>query len=325
MVTGVSTNSSRSSRTAKESIENHFGPGHIATEAVRVADGHEPNPGRLGRCEVTPVAGALTGPKLLHLGQATLPAQYGLQIVVGRILAERRKAVESDTAASGIEARLWNTKDSRAIGDVARQPGIGLCGLAKAFDLGAGEIEIAVGGGQVAHQPDDIPARRGDELREAEAPHARVELEVSAYALRYVRVHNGYLESRLTCPRDLGGKEWAHHENTSCRVLGTQLEPLGKGNHAKSTSARAERRAGRVHGPMPVRIRLHDRPKVGPVESGDQALDIAAKRTEVDRELGAVHRFIVEGWAGARLASCRAVCSDDSAALPKGIVCLARS
>jgi hypothetical protein len=145
---------------------------------------------------------------------------------------------------------------------VTRQLGVGLGDLAEALDLGASELEIAVGGGEMTHQPDYVAARRGEDLRETETAHAGVELEMDAHALGYVRVHDGDLESRLASPRNLGGKQRAHHENARRWILGPQLERLGERDHAESAGAGAERRAGRIHSPVPVGVRLHDRPQV---------------------------------------------------------------
>jgi hypothetical protein len=84
----------------------HLAAGHVAAEAVRVADGNQSDPGRLGRDEAAAVARALARLKLLHLSEAALPAQHRLQTVVVRIGAEGRQPVESDTTASGVEVRF---------------------------------------------------------------------------------------------------------------------------------------------------------------------------------------------------------------------------
>src|SRR5207248_5001 len=80
-------------------------PGQRALEAVRVADGHEPDPRLAFGDEAAPVAGALPGRQPLDLREVAFPAQDGLQPVAGRLLAEGREPVQRDPAARGVEPR----------------------------------------------------------------------------------------------------------------------------------------------------------------------------------------------------------------------------
>ncbi len=100
---------------------------------------------------------------------------------------------------------------------------VGLGQLAEALDLGACELEVAVGGGEVTHQADDVPARRREQLRQAEAPHAGIELDVDANVLGDVGVGNGDLEPGVASSGDLVATERRHHEDARGRVLGPHL------------------------------------------------------------------------------------------------------
>ena len=85
-------------------VDQHLGAREVSPKAVRVAHGHEPDPGRLLRDEAPPVPGALTGVQQLHLRELAAPGEHRLEAVLGRIRPERREPVERNAAARGREA-----------------------------------------------------------------------------------------------------------------------------------------------------------------------------------------------------------------------------
>ena len=128
----------------------------VAPEAVRVADRHEADPRRRLRDEAAPVARALARLEQLHLREVAVPPQHRLEAVVGGIGAERREAVERDTAARSVEARLRQPQRRRTVRDVPGQVAVLLGRDPKALDLLSRELGIAVRRREVAHQADDL-------------------------------------------------------------------------------------------------------------------------------------------------------------------------
>ena len=63
-------------------VDQHVRPGEIPPEAVRIADGHEPDPRRPLGDEAAPRVGALTGVEKLHLRQLAVPRKRGLEAVL---------------------------------------------------------------------------------------------------------------------------------------------------------------------------------------------------------------------------------------------------
>ena len=115
-VTGVPAGSSPGSSTANESIEivpttvrssppTRTRAGEVTPEAVRVADGHDPDPGWPRSDEPPAVTGALPDLEQLDPRDLAPPAEHGLEPVVGRVDAERREAVQRDPAAGRVEPR----------------------------------------------------------------------------------------------------------------------------------------------------------------------------------------------------------------------------
>jgi len=142
--------------TARLACHADLRPGEITTEAVRVAHRHDPDPGRSLRDEVPSVAGALSRLEQLDLCKARVPRQDRLQAVIGRIGVERRQAVEGDTAARGVEVGLGQSQRARTVGDMPGQMAVLLGRDAKALDLRACELGIAVRGCEVGHQADHL-------------------------------------------------------------------------------------------------------------------------------------------------------------------------
>src|SRR4051794_37136840 len=77
----------------------NLGAGQVAPEAVRVADGDDPDPRRPLGDERAPVARALTSLQLLDLREVAPPGERRLEPVRDRVLAEGRESVERDPAA----------------------------------------------------------------------------------------------------------------------------------------------------------------------------------------------------------------------------------
>ena len=147
---------------------------------------------------------------------------------------------------------------------------------------------VAVGGGEVAHHPDDLPGRRG-ELGKTPPPHARVELEVDADALGNLTVDDHELEAGVACLGDLATRSRAHDEDAHGAERPPQHEPLRHGRDAERRRAAPERGGTDVGGAVAVAVGLDHRPQLRPVERAEEPPRIAADRTEIDRQLRAGH------------------------------------
>ena len=94
----------------------------------------------------------------------------------------------------------------------ASSRGSAAAAAAKALELDLGEGRIHVGGREMAHQPDGVGGG-SEQLPGAEAPHARVELQVEGNALRKRRLGDGELESCVTRDPNVSVARRAHDEN----------------------------------------------------------------------------------------------------------------
>jgi len=94
-------------------------------------------------------------------------------------------------------------------------------GLDPTLDLTPGEGGVAVGRGEVRHQPDDV-TRRARQLREPVAAHTRVELEMAAHALRNLAVGDRELEPGLARLGDLAALRHRAEDEDAC---GRELAP----------------------------------------------------------------------------------------------------
>ena len=115
----------------------------------------------------------------------------------------------------------------------------------------------------MAHDADDVP-RRGGQLREPPAAHARVELEVHASrppgsGRPPRRARGGRRAPRRSRASDTGPITTMRALRSAAR----RWSASGKRRHAERGRARFERRLRDVDGAMAVSLRLHDRPKLG--------------------------------------------------------------
>src|SRR6476661_3325752 len=114
---------------------------------------------------------------------------------------------------------------------------------------------------------------------------------MDANALQNLAVGDHELEPGVASESDLtvraGG---AHHDDALRAVLVAQRETFGNGRDAERRRARTERGAGDVDRTVPVTVGLDDRPEPGAAECAQQSAHVAPQRTEVDRDLRAVHR-----------------------------------
>ena len=268
----------------------HLGSGQIAAKPVRVADRHDPDPGRPFRDEPPPVAAALARLQALDLREIAPPRKRGLEAVRARVLAEGREAVQRDPAASSVEARRREPQRGRAVGDVAHQVGVRLGRLAEALDLLLREGRVGVGCGQVRHEAHHL-GRRLRQLAEPPAAHARVELQVHAHAFGNLVAPDRKLELGLARLCDLAARRGrAHHQDPGERELSAQLQRLGHGRDAQGSCALVEHRAGDVHRSVAVGVRLHDRPELRALERPQQRARVAPHCAEIDGQLRPVHR-----------------------------------
>ena len=137
---------------ARLAADADLGTGERALESIRVADGHDPDPRRLLRDEAPAVAGALTRLQLLDLSKEALPGEDGLEDVVGRVAVERREPVDRAAAPHRVEVRLGEAQRRSAVRRVTGEVAVLLRRRAKAFELCAGEVGVAVGSRQMRHQ-----------------------------------------------------------------------------------------------------------------------------------------------------------------------------
>ena len=183
----------RADHGAANAVDDDLGPRQVAPEAVRVADRHEPDPGRLRRDEAAPVARALARVEQLHLGELGPPREDRAKPVVCRIAPERREAVEREATAGGRETRLRKRNRSSAVRDVRLETGVRRDHLAKARDLHPRESRILRRGRQMAHQPDGARGKLGT-FPKAVAAHTGVELDVERDPVRERRLRDRELE-----------------------------------------------------------------------------------------------------------------------------------
>src|SRR4051794_2015635 len=267
----------------------HLRSREVAREAVAVADGDEPDPGRLVGDEPPPVAGALAGLELFHLREKALPRQHRLEPVVGRVGVAGREPVDRATAPHRVEARLRQAQRRGAVRSVSRQLRVLVRERAEPLELCARELEVAVGSREVRHQPDDLGGR-SRQLRQSVTPHPRVELQVDAHAFRDFVVRDRELEACLARVCNLAARaRRAEHDDPLDAELVPQRETFGDRRDADRRRTGTERRAGGVDHPVPVAVRLHDGPELGTAGRTQESAHVAAQRAEVDRELRAVH------------------------------------
>src|SRR5438034_660289 len=270
-------------------LDLHTCAGQVASKAVRVADRHQSDPGRLTCDEDPAVARALAGRQLPDLREVALPAQDGLEPVDGRRLAERRHAVERDPAAGRVEPGLGDPQRRRAVRDVPDHVRPAGRRLLEPLDLPPREARIRVGRRQVAHQPDDVDRRPG-KLGQPPTAHARVELEVNANALGDRHVEDGEVEVGVPRLRHIALGARPEDEDPHARELAPQRERLGHRCDAERERTLAEHRARDVDRAVAVAVRLDHGPELRPTEDAPQPTSVASKRPEVDRDLGAVHQ-----------------------------------
>jgi hypothetical protein len=146
---------------AELAVDAHLGPGQVAPETVRVADGNEADPRRSLGDEAAPVAGALARLQELDLREVALPPKHGLEIVVGGIRHEWRQTVDRDPAACGVEPGFRQAQRGGAVGDVTlERAAVGLHELRETRRLLPRERGVGLRGRQVAHHP--TTSRVGD-------------------------------------------------------------------------------------------------------------------------------------------------------------------
>ena len=114
----------------------------------------------------------------------------------------------------------------------------------------------------MGHQT-DYPRRRRRQFGQAVAAHARVELEVDAYAFRNFGIADRQLEAGFACLRDLAVRARRTQDDDACsRVVAPQLQALGNRGDAERSRPGADRCARGVCCAMSVTVRLHDRPEL---------------------------------------------------------------
>ena len=139
------------------------------------------------------------------------------------------------------------------------------------------------------HQAYDL-GRGRRQLGQPVAPHAGVELEVDAKALRDFRLGDRELERRFARLGDLPvGARWSEHQDPLHPVLAPQRQAFRDRRDTQRGRARTERSAGRIHGPVAVAVSLDDHPELRAVEQANQRAHVPAEGAQIDRDLGTVH------------------------------------
>ena len=146
--------------------------------------------------------------------------------------------------------------------DQVRETG---CRLFEALELGAREVGVAVGGGEVGHQADDL---------DASVPAARTgptgpcpfQLQMDAYALRNRVVRDGQVEIGVAGLGDLAARRRAHDEDANSWELAAQRQGFRDGRDAQRERTLAQCHPCHVDGPVPVGVGLDDRPQLGTLE-----------------------------------------------------------
>ena len=285
---------------ARLAADAHFGSGQVAPEAVAVADGHDADPGRRLGYESPAVPGALARLELLDLCKERLPRQHRLEAVVHGVGVERRQPVDRNATADKVEMRVRQAQRRRAVRGVARQVRVRARHRVEPLELRPGEVRIGIGSREVRHQPDHVCGRRR-QLGQAVAVHARLELQVHANAVGNLLVRDGKLERSVARMRDLAARaRRPEHEDALDAELVAQREPLRDRRDAQPARTGSERRAGRVHHPVSVAVRLDDGPQLRAVGRAQERADVAPQCAEVDGDLGAVHYASTSGSASMR-------------------------
>ena len=115
----------------------------------------------------------------------------------------------------------------------------------EALDLELRERRVAVGRGEVAHQTDDLPARRR-QLGDPPTAHPRVQLEVDAHTLGHLTVGDHQLEPRVARVGDLAARGRAHDEDAHRPQLPPQRQALRHRRDAERTRPGSERHTADV-------------------------------------------------------------------------------
>ena len=268
--------------------DGNLRPGEVAAEPVRVPDRDDPDPRRPLGDERPSVARAVTRRELLDEREVRLPAQRRHQPSRGRVVPEGRDPVQRDSAPRRIEPRSGIPECRRAVRDVPGQAGVRLGRRAKALDLEPREVRIALGRREVAHQPDDVASRRR-QLREAPAPHSRIQLEMNRHSLGDAAVGRHELEPRRDRLGHLAVGRRAEDDDPRLGQCSPDLERLAHVRDAQRGRASVERRTRDVHRPVPVAVGLDDGPQLGTLERAQQCPGVRAHRRGIQRKPRAVH------------------------------------
>ena len=169
--------------------------------------------------------------------------------------------------------------------DQVRETG---CRLFEALELGAREVGVAVGGGEVGHQADDLD-RRCRQLGQAPPAHARFQLQMDAYALRNRVVRDGQVEIGVAGLGDLAARGWAHDEDANSWKLAAQRQGFRDGRDAQRERTLSQCHPCDVDGSVPVGVGLDDRPQLGAPERLAERTDVAPNGAEVDGDLRSMH------------------------------------
>ncbi len=162
-------------------------------------------------------------------------------------------------------------------------------GREEALQLQLGELCVGVGRREVAHEPDDARARRG-ELGEAPAPHPRVELEMHRDVGRPRARREAQLEPGLAGGREIVRAGRAEQDDPRRGQGASQLEGLPERRDAERGRAGRERRPPHIDRTMAVAVGLDHGPELGALEPVAQHADVVADGAEVDRDQRAGHR-----------------------------------
>ena len=222
-----------------------------------------------------------------------------------------REPVERDAAADGVEARLGEAERAGAVRQVRGHAGEGVDDLAEAVDLLAGERLVGlVGGGEMAHHPDDALARHGQRLLRASCPSGPCRCRPSG-GRRARRAPPGTrAPPRAERRAPTASSPGASGPMTRMRADGNasrSSSPSRDGRHAERRGSALERGARGADRPVPVAVRLHDGPELRRRRRLAQARGVPPDRAEVDRDLASASPLTPRGRARGPRSTSRAI------------------
>ena len=224
------------------------------------------------------------------------PSEHRLQPILGRICAERREAEHGDPAPRCVECGRRIAERAGTVRDVSLEMRVQRGGRTETLDLPLGVCRVGVRGGEVAYEPDHLEVGR-DQLGDAPAAHAGVELHVHAHAGRHIVGGDDELDVRVARLAYLAVERGPHDDDPRRRELTAKHERLWHGRDTHRRCACTERCSRDVGRAVAIRIRLHDSPDLRAAQRLEQHAHIPP---HAPRSMVISERYISAGREGGR-------------------------